>query len=74
MFIIWIIIINVFNQVLSKKVALLYKLCKEELSNPLKYTFDLRSIKIAIKFARKLLINQQELEEDTIIMKILRLV
>lgn len=70
---VWLVFIKIFHQVLSKKVSLLYKLCKEELSNPLNYTFDLRSIKIAIKSARNLLI-EQELDEDSVMMKILRLV
>jgi len=58
---------------LSKKISLLYKLCKDGLSNPLNYTFDLRSLKLVISTARNLITKKPELEESLAIMKILRL-
>lgn len=67
------LLLFILFQILSKKISLLYKQCRDGLSNPLNNTFDLRSLKLVIRTARYLLINQPELEESLAIMKILRL-
>ncbi|VVC32081.1 Dynein heavy chain, domain-2,Dynein heavy chain domain,Dynein heavy chain, domain-1,Dynein heavy chain, P- [Cinara cedri] len=59
-------------KILSTKISLLYKLCKEGLSNPLNSVFDLRSLKLVIKSAKNLIIKQPDLEEHLVIMKTLR--
>lgn len=59
-------------QVLARKTSLLYKLCRDGLSSPINHAFDLRSFKLIVKTARDLMTERPELEENAIIMTVLR--
>ncbi|PIK48528.1 putative dynein heavy chain 10, axonemal isoform X3 [Apostichopus japonicus] len=59
-------------QVLAKKMTVLYKLAKEQLSKQYHYDFGLRALKSVLVMAGELKRGSADLEEDVVLMRALR--
>lgn len=60
-------------KVLAKKMAVLYKLAKEQLSKQAHYDFGLRALKSVLVIAGELKRNSPEIDENVVLMRTLRL-
>jgi len=59
-------------KVLAKKMTVLYKLAKEQLSKQYHYDFGLRALKSVLVMAGELKRSSQDLAEDVVLMRALR--
>ncbi|XP_050548553.1 dynein axonemal heavy chain 10-like isoform X2 [Daktulosphaira vitifoliae] len=59
-------------KVLSKKITLLYKLCKAQLSTPFNFIFNLRSLKALISFISNINNDHSDFKEKDIVAKALK--
>lgn len=66
-------LINVIWQVLAKKMTVLYKLAKEQLSKQNHYDFGLRALKSVLVMAGELKRGSPDLPENVVLMRALRL-
>lgn len=63
-----------YAKVLAKKMSVLYKLAREQLSKQAHYDFGLRALKSVLVIAGELKRNSPEIDEDVVLMRALRLV
>jgi len=61
-----------YCKVLAKKMTVLYKLSKEQLSKQYHYDFGLRALKSVLVMAGELKRSSQDLSEDVVLMRALR--